>query len=352
MKPTPETWSMYATMSAVAGFIPLHSQAKYYKDRWFALGEKIDAPNAFVDGAVSLCAVASGNGEWQEVKDLAGKANAICEELGDHRRGAESWAYLSANTLIEGGPRLAEAYNKRSWEIAMRRENPIHIAFAYQVDCTAMAWKGEYDECIANARKCLALSEKSWVGEIPEYVVRSSMWLAQWQKGEREGVWEAVKAALDKFAKASVVDYSVYLIDLHLAEIVFLVLEQDPQAGLPKAQLDEFLKYAQVAIRNLKKYAAIFSIGEPTLKRFQGNMEWYRNKPDKALQFWRQATEKAHAFPMKYEEARASLELGRHLPADNPERTQALENARRLFGECGLDNWVSAATAEQEGTRN
>jgi hypothetical protein len=81
-------------------------------------------------------------------------------------------------------------------------------------------------------------------------------------------------------------------------------------------------------------------------------MEWYRNKPDKALQFWRQATEKAHAFPMKYEEARASLELGRHLPADNPERTQALENARRLFGECGLDNWVSAATAEQEGTRN
>ncbi len=89
IKPTPETWSLYATMSAVAGFIPLHSQAKYYKERWLALGEKIDAPNAFVDGAVSLCAVASGNGEWQEVKDLIGKANAICEELGDHRRSAE-----------------------------------------------------------------------------------------------------------------------------------------------------------------------------------------------------------------------------------------------------------------------
>jgi tetratricopeptide (TPR) repeat protein len=336
----------------VAGFIPLHSQANYYKKRWFALGEEIDAPNAFVDGAISLCAVASGNGEWQEVKELIGKANAICEELGDHRRSAESWAYLSANTLIEGGPKLAEAYNKRSWEIAMRRENPIHIAFAYQVDCTALVWKGEYEECIANAQKCLAISEKSWVGDIPEHVVRSAMWLAQWMIGEREGVWESVKAALDKFAKASVVDYSVNLIDLHLAEIAFLALEQGRQVGLPKAQMDEFEKYAQIAIKNLKKYTAIFSIGEPTLKRFQANMEWYRNKPENACKLWREAIEKAHTFPMKYEEARASFELGRHLEPDNPERVPSLENACLLFGECGLENWVSVAATEQEGMKN
>ncbi|MGE5462610.1 MAG: AAA family ATPase [Syntrophothermus sp.] len=348
VKPTPETWSLYATMSAVADFVPIHSQAKYYKERWFELGKEIDAPNAFVDGAIALCTVASGNGKWQEVKDLVEKASAICEELGDHRRGAEAWAYLSANTLIEGGPKLAESYNKRSWEIAMRRENPIHIAFAYQVDCSAMAWKGEYDDCIANARKCLALSEKSWVGDIPEYIVRSAMWLAQWSKGERDGIWEAVRTALDKFAKASVVDYSAYLIDLHLAEIVFMAWDQESRDGLSKTQMDEFQKYAQIAIRNLKKYTAIFSIGEPTLRRFQGKMEWHQKKPEKARQLWRAAIAKAHSFPMKYEEARASLELGRHLDADNSERAQALDNARVLFGECGLENWVSIATVEQQ----
>lgn len=344
---TPEAWSLYATMSAVAGFIPLHSQAQHYRDRWFALGEKINAPNAYVDGAISLCAVASGNGEWQQVKDLIEKAAAICEELGDHRRHAEGWAYLSANTLMEGGPRLAESYNKRSWEVAMRRENPIHIAFAYQVDCSALAWKGEYEECIANARKCLAISEKSWVGEIPEHVVRSAMWLSQWMIGEREGVWDSVKAALDKFAKASVVDYSVYLIDLHLAEIVFLALEQGPTNNMSQAQMDEFLKYAQIAIKNLKKYTGIFSIGEPALKRFQGNLEWYRNKPDNARQLWRASMEKAHTFPMKFEEARASLEWGRHLTFNSPERAAALDNACRLFEGCGLENWVSIATEER-----
>ena len=82
--------------------------------------------------------------------------------------------------------------------------------------------------------------------------------------------------------------------------------------------MDEFQKYAQIAIKNLKKYTGIFSIGEPTLKRFQGNMEWHQSKPEKARQLWRAAIEKAHSFPMKYEEARASLELGRHLDTEIP----------------------------------
>ncbi len=347
MKPTPEAWAMYATMSAVADFIPLHSQAKYYRDRWVALGKTIDAPNAFVDGAIALCTVASGNGEWQEVKDLAEKASAICEEIGDHRRSAESVAYLSGNTLMEGGPKLAEPYSKRVWEIAMRRENPIHIAFAYQIDCSALVWQGEYDDCIAKARMCLAISEKSWVGDIPEYIVRSAMWLALWTKGEREGVWEPVRAALDKFAKASVVDYSVCLADSHLAEVAFLALEEGRRDGLPKSKMAEIEKYAQIAINNIKKYTGIFSIGGPALNRYMGSLEWHRNKPAKAYQHWRIAIEKAHAFPMKYEEARSHLELGRHLEKGNAERAATLEKASDLFTECGLENWVNIVESER-----
>ena len=347
MEDTPELWAMYATMSAVAGFVPLRSQAEYYKKRWFALGEKIDAPNLFVDGASALCTVASGNGAWQEVRNLIAKSSAICEELGDHRRGAEAVSYLSVNALLEGGPRLAEAYNKRLWEIAMRRENPIHIAFAYQVDCSGQAWMGEYEACIANAGKCLALSEKSWVGDIPEYIVRGAMWLAMWHKGEREEAWEGVKAALDKFAKASVVDFSAHLIDSHLAEVTFLALEQGRKENLPKAQMDEIEKYARLALKNLKKFTAIFPIGGPSLNRFSGNLASYQNKPEKALQYWRTATEKAHVFPMKYEEGRSYLELARHLPAENPECAPSFEKAAALFEECGLENWVAIVNDEK-----
>jgi class 3 adenylate cyclase/tetratricopeptide (TPR) repeat protein len=346
MEVTPELWAMYATMSAVAGFIPLASQAKHYKDRWFELGEQIDDPNLFVDGASALCTVASGNGAWQEVRDLVAKSSAICEELGDHRRGAEAVAYVAVNALMEGGPKLAEPYNQREWEIAMRRENPIHIAFAYQVDCTGQAWRGDYETCIANAQKCLALSEKSWVGDIPEYIVRGAMWLAMWHKGEREEAWNGVKAALDKFAKASVVDFSAHLIDSHLAEVAFLALEQGKKDDLPKAQMDEIEKYAKMALKNLKKFTAIFPIGGPSLNRFSGHLASYQNKPEKALQYWRTGTEKAHVFPMKYEEGRSYLELARHLPKESPERAAAFEKASGLFDECGLENWAAIVRDE------
>jgi class 3 adenylate cyclase/tetratricopeptide (TPR) repeat protein len=339
---TPELWAMYATMSAVMGFIPLHSQAQYYKDRWFALGETIHSPNFFIDGASALSAVASGNGLWQEVNDLIERSSALCEEMGDHRRGAEAVAYLGINKLLEGGPNLGGPYNKREWDIAMRRENPIHIAFAYQVDCTAMVWKGEYEECIANAKKCLALSEKSWVGDIPEYIVRSAMWLAMWLKGEREGVWEFVKAALDKFAKASVVDFSAYLIHSHLAEVTFLALEEGQQ-NLSKVELAEIEKYAKLAIKNLKKYRGVFLIGGPALDRYQGQSEWHQNRHEKAYQFWRSAVEKAHAFPITYEEGRAELLLGQNLPADDPERALHLQKARGIFKTSGYENWAAMA---------
>jgi hypothetical protein len=238
---------------------------------------------------------------------------------------------------------MVEPYNKRQWGIAMRRENPIHIAFSYQIDCTSLVWKGEYDECIANAQKCLALSEKSWVGDVPEYIVRSATWLAMWLKGDHEAVWESVKAALHKFAKASIVDYSVYLIDSHLAEIAFLALEEGMQSNLPKAQMDEVETYAKIAIKNLKKFSGVFAIGEPALNRYKGQWEWYHDRPQKAYPFWRLAAQKAHSFPIAYEEARAELSLGQHLPANDSEREVHLQKARQIFEAIGCDHWASAA---------
>jgi len=110
--------------------------------------------------------------------------------------------------------------------------------------------------------------------------------------------------------------------------------------------MDEIEKYAKLALKNLKKFTAIFPIGGPSLNRFSGNLAWHQNKPEKAFKYWHTAAEKAHVFPMKYEEARAYLELARHLPAENPERNAAFGKAAALFEECGLENWVGIVNHE------
>ena len=164
---------------------------------------------------------------------------------------------------------------------------------------------GDYDTCIANAQKCLALSEKNWVGDIPEYIVRSAMWLAMWLKGERDRIWDAVISALDKFVKASVVDFSMYLIDSHLAEVVFLALESTDQDNFSTIRRDEIKKYAKIAIKNLRKYVGIFAIGEPALNQYRGDFAWKYKKPEKAYQFWQTAAKIAQSIPISYELGRA-----------------------------------------------
>jgi hypothetical protein len=204
-----------------------------------------------------------------------------------------------------------------------------------------MVWKGELEACIENARKLLNLSEKTWVGDIPEYIVRSAMWLALWLTGEREEVWPAVKAALEKFSKASVVDFSAYLIHSHLAEIAFLGLEEAREKGLPKERVEESEKYAALALKNLKKFMSIFSIGVPALERYTGEMEWHRKRPAKALQAWQKAAQKAAAMPMSYEAGRAELLLGRR--GLEAERAGHLQKAVEFFEGSGYENWAEEA---------
>jgi hypothetical protein len=112
--------------------------------------------------------------------------------------------------------------------------------------------------------------------------------------------------------------------------------------------MSEIEKYGGIALKNLKKFTGIFVIGAPALNRFNGNLAWYQGKAEKAYQFWRASADKAHSFPMKYEEARADFELGRHLPKENSERAMSLEKASILFEECGLENWVSIVKEEQQ----
>jgi hypothetical protein len=152
-----------------------------------------------------------------------------------------------------------------------------------------------------------------------------------------------VKAALEKFSKASVVDFSACLIHALLAEIVFLALEEGKQNSLPKTQMDEIEKYANLAIKNLKKFVGVFAIGGPALERYRGQLEWYQDRPEKAYALWRAAAEKAHTFPITYEEGRAELLLGQNLPSDDPQRVVHRQKAYEIFIASGYENWAAVA---------
>jgi hypothetical protein len=339
IRETPVLGCVYSQMGSVCGFIPARSQYRHYRARADELLERFDHPGYYVVAQLSLAAYESGQGTWKELEPRLEKVIAYCEELGDNRQVGEALAYLASNAEISGDVRLLKGYNWRLGDSARRRENPVQILWSKQLACSVAASLGQADESVRIAREALAAMEKTWVGEATDIITRSALYHALWQKGEHREAWAGTKQLLDKLSKSSVVDYSIYLSYSHLMQVVFDALGRirTEQSAVPAAEVE---RYAKLSINILKKYCAIFNIGEPAYHRLRGDLAWHAHHPEPAYKSWRAAADIAHAFPMFLEEGRAHFALALHLPADNPERAQRLEQARAAFTAGGFENWV------------
>jgi tetratricopeptide (TPR) repeat protein len=333
-------------MGAVMGFIPLRSQYEYYSEQWRLLDERFRHPGYFVSSAISLATVQSGIGDWDALRRRLEKVIEICNEMGDKRQAGEAYSFLSSIAIIEGDIRTAAENANRMLDHALKASNPIHFVWGCQWLGSVAIQRGKYEDAFAWAARARERTEKDSVGEVDNQTMDAIFAHAQWLTGAREESVRIAREICDKAAKASIVDYSIYIAYIHMTEVLFLDMERAWKEEVPAAEKEETLKYARQCTKIWKKYMPIFTVGAPAFYRFTGLVEWYEDKPEKAHVSWRRAVEKAHTFPMRFEEARAWLELGRHLPNEHPERDTALEHARRLFSELELENWVSTVDSE------
>lgn len=347
IRDTPELSYMYSQMGAVMGFIPLRSQYEYYSEQWRLLDERFKHPGYFVSSAISLATVQSGIGDWAALRRRLEKVIEICSDVGDKRQAGEAYSFLASNAIIEGDILTATEHSNRMLEHALKASNPIHFVWGCQWLGSIAIHHGNYEQAFAWAARARERTEKDSVGEVDNQTMDAIRAHALWLKGERKESVRIAREICDKAVKASIVDYSIYIAYIHMTEVLFLDLECIWKEDASTAEKEEALKYAQQCTKIWKKYMPIFTVGAPAYHRFTGLVDWYEDKPDKAYASWGTAVEKAHVFPMKFEEARAWLELGRHLPRANPERATSFENARQLFSELELDNWVSTVDSEQ-----
>ncbi len=267
--------------------------------------------------------------------------------MGDKRQAGEAYSFLSSNAIIEGNIKEATLRANLMLEHALKASNPIHYVWGCQWLGSVAIHRGNYEEAFVLAARARERTQKESVGEVDNQTMDAIFAHALWLKGERDESVRIARQICDKAVKASIVDYSIYIAYIHMTEVLFLDLERAWMENAPAPEKKTAARYAQQCTKIWKKYMPIFTVGAPAYYRFLGLVEWYENKPEKAFGSWRKAVERAHAFPMKFEEARAYVELGRHLPKGNAERESSLENASRLFRELELENWISAVEAER-----
>src|SRR6266851_2247069 len=91
----------------------------------------------------------------------------------------------------------------------------------------------------------------------------------------------------------------------------------------------------------LGRYTHVFPIGLPRLRLCQGSLYWSTHKPIEALRAWRDGLTAAERLDMRYEQALAHYEVGRHLPTEDPQREDHLRRACELFEGCRASFYLS-----------
>ena len=337
---TSELAYMYAQMGAICGFIPLRGQSKYYKEQCHQVTEKNYNANFYISSVISLATVGSGIGQWEELKIEMEKVIEICNSLGDNRQAGEALSFLAANAVIEGNLPVADGYNARLLENALRRNNPVQIVWTCEWSGSIAIRRGEYARALEIVDQALQVMEKTPVGEVAELVMYGMQAEAEWQMGRRDIALKQAKELLARALKTQVVDYSIYLGFFHFMDVIFLALKQAQEQDRPQAEKEELLKSGRQSVKVMKAYARVFTVGEPALLRYTGWIEWFSGSKEKALRTWQAAADKAHAIPMHYEEGLAYLAISEHLDSKDAGRGENIQKAKDAFISGSLDYWV------------
>lgn len=341
MGPTAELGRAYAVMAVVLGAVPqLRAVARNWAERAVAAvdGREPAPVQSYVLTRVAIVDLYDAG--WAAAETKFKRAVDVARITGDRRlreealgvwgitlffagRFAESIpliemmassANLSGNRQIQAWARLAQsAQLLRTGDL----QEALHLLEEIEVWTTTSASNSE----ILWQRGLLAL-----------------VWLRLGDAAKAQQVADSVQPLLAKRPVAYWLQNSLAA----LAE-VYLALWQSAPPGSAEQRL--LRGRAVAACRRVKRFGDAFAFGRPHGLLWQGSLQWQAGHANAARAAWLHCISEAERLAMPWEAALAKRDLGRHLPASDPQRAVLLAQAETALREFG-------ATWDLEVTRH
>jgi len=277
----------------------------------------------------------SNVGKWGEIQAAAEQAAAINERLGERRWWAEDLILLAFMAYYHGqfarGLKLFSEAHSLSQQINNIQQQPWEL-FG---QAHGLIRLGQADEAVPLLEKALTASD-----EVTDLRVKVNSYallaLARLRRGEPELARAAATDAAQRIAKARTSDVTYSLEGYaDVAEVYLALWEANAQNGQPASELRALAAPARQACKALHQFAGVYPIGQPRDWLWQGLYDWLNGKPARAQQAWRKSLERAGQLSMRYDEALAHYQIGRHLKAEDQARLEHLARAREIFSELG-----------------
>jgi class 3 adenylate cyclase/tetratricopeptide (TPR) repeat protein len=344
--PSPELASSYAGLAILAGFAQLHPLAETYVERALAIAEVVNQPYNLITVGVVTSVYQITVGKWDEVRAMAEKSKAICEQIGDYRQWGDSTVVLGESALISGDVQYALNIQKILLEDARQRRNPLQEGWGLFGVAANNIRLGNEASAVPMLEEALQILE-----EIPNLAssinTNGQLALAFLRLGQNE---EALTYAGRVLELATNISPTVYSMDIGfaaVAEVYFELWEktlQNPDRGLDS---DEHKLSAEKAIKLLRAFRKVFPIGQPYAYYYQGRYEWLTGRPQMAVKSWHKGLEAARQFNLPYEEGLIRIRLGSYPRYDPHTRREHFERAIQIFEKMGAIHELRLAKRAQ-----
>lgn len=330
--PSPERTRSYALMCLVASLIPAPALTERYGRLATAAAEAGDDLNARA-WVLELTGIPDlGDGRWDRGRERLEQAVALSRRIGDWRRWEESLGELARLDYFQGAFEASAAQFAQMLEVARARDHEQARMWGLHGGSVSLLRLGRLAEAAA------LLAESPAVRGEPVGAADAILGLGLLATLRRlEGDWTAARRAAEAThdwigRTQPIVNYS--LEGYTGAAETFLSLWEWGGFRWGYEQRDLERRARQVCAA-LRRFARIFPLGRPRSWLCRGLLQWLSGHPARARSSWRRGLRESERMAMPYEQARAHLEIGRHLAAGDPARHSHLARAEELFARLG-----------------
>ncbi len=338
---SPELARAYANNVIAAGLVP---PLRYMADKYSQLA--LEAARSSEDLSAlawvwQLIGIYStGIGRWSAAIEAEEKAAEINKRIGRLRWWEESQGSLAQALHIWGHfLRSRDLYLEVFASGQTRGDRQTQVwALAGRVETgLRLGGDGYLEELIGYLEQAQALLDDYRYPNRPDKIQVLSL-LAQVRLRREE--WELAKsaaAAAGKLVAAEWPPSTFYTFEAYAGlPVVYMGLWKAGERGqIEPPEYETFQELAWKACVSLHGFARVFPMARPRAWLWQGTYEWRAGKPVTARKGWRKSLDYAERLDMPYDQGLTHFEIGRHLPKDDPDQLDHLNQAAQLFSKLG-----------------
>jgi class 3 adenylate cyclase/tetratricopeptide (TPR) repeat protein len=327
----------YASMGGLMGMVPLRGFAEAYFQRALHAAEASGSLSAYPLVWIAAGLYDVGVGKWAEANQYFSQLVELATHLGDRRRWMDGISNLIWIKGFQGdfGPVGNLAQELRA--AAERQRDPRYEAEALVALAANELVTGRVDQALGHlANTATLFAQHESIADVYIQLELSGLEAIGHLRASRP---DAARTAADRaLALTSHSRPFSYFPDGYTGPAEVYLGLWELGGGTVDVQ-----RNARKACDALRRYAAQFPIGLPRLHRYAGLLHWHEGKRTNAIRDWTESLAAAARLGMRYDEALAHFELGRHSSKSAPEREEHLRQARTMLEACSAHYDLSAA---------